>query len=119
MPSGSVTDSHGNTFDAYVKGGKIRLTSVNVPASSGGTTPFHRVLTATNNAVVVRNVPCQLYSLWGVNSSVSGKAFHVKLYNKTTTPNPATDTPLAVFTFAADVAPPLWPFDVGLEFTTG
>jgi hypothetical protein len=60
-------------------------------AATGNTLPFNRVSTASTNAVVIKASGGSIYNFMAIN--VANSHSYVKLYDKATTPNPATDTP--------------------------
>lgn len=61
-------------------------------AQFGGCNTYHVVSLATNNAAVIKSAPGTVYG-WSIGNS-NGSPRYVKLYNKTTTPVPNTDTTL-------------------------
>lgn len=61
-------------------------------ATSGGTSTYHAVSAASNNAANVKSSAGQVYG--GNVFNNAGYTVYVKLYNKATTPAPATDNAL-------------------------
>lgn len=86
----------------------------------GGSVPnvgtFHRVVTTGLNALVIKNSTGILYG-WHMYNAANYPVF-VKLYNQTTVPNPATDTPKQVIPIQAGSAAPFPPED-GISYTVG
>lgn len=60
-------------------------------STSGGTNDFHLVSAASNNATNIKNSAGQVYGyeIYNTNAAVR----FVKLYNKSSAPNPASDSP--------------------------
>lgn len=67
--------------------------SLNTPVANtnGGTNDFHLVSAASNNASNIKNSAGMIYGYEIYNSNAAVR--FVKLYNKASTPNPASDTP--------------------------
>jgi len=61
--------------------------------------PFTLVSAASNNATVVKDYMGTIGSITAVN--ISGTIHYLKFYNMGTTPNPASDTPIAVYPIPA------------------
>lgn len=71
-------------------------TNLNIIAqSSTPYLPFTLVSAASNNATVVKDYMGTIGSITAVN--ISGTIHYLKFYNMGTTPNPASDTPVAVY----------------------
>jgi hypothetical protein len=120
MPNSSATTGvPGQVFDAELIGGKLRQGVVLSTCTSGGVTPYHRVLTADNNAAVVKASLGQLYHAGGGNVTATAATLYLKIYDKSTSPNPAADTPVVVIPIPPDLQPPLWTFPNGMEFANG
>lgn len=64
-----------------------------------GTTPYSALLQNTNNAAVVKASAGRLFSLHIHNRTATDYEFFVKIYDKATTPAPATDTALIKLRF--------------------
>lgn len=60
------------------------------PGTSGGCSVYHKVAAANNNAVTIKGSAGQVYS-WNIFNNTT-YPIYVKLYNETSTPNPAADT---------------------------
>lgn len=121
MPNNQVVTSGGIIFDAEQVGTKFREGVTLTTCTSGGWKPYYTILTASNNAAVVKSGGGQVYAVWGGNYTVAPNVstFFVKLYDKASNPNPATDTPKMVFPFEPN-APNFFPLGAGLDaFTTG
>jgi len=116
MPNNDVVTALGTHFDAELVGGKNRQAVVLTSSTSGGMTPNHFVIANTNNARTVKASPGQLYYL--VISNNYGYGFWVKVYDKASNPNPASDVPKGAFWVPAGLPLPL-AFEGGLEFTLG
>jgi hypothetical protein len=75
--------------------GSINNTGFNAtPATSGGTSAYHAVAAATNNAASVKGTAGQVYG-WSIYNN-AGYPVYVKLYNKATAPAPASDNALLI-----------------------
>lgn len=64
-----------------------------VPSTSGGLTAYSLVSAATANLTAVKAAPGQLYGFAFYNTNPTNFRF-VKVYDKATAPNPATDVPV-------------------------
>lgn len=92
--NGSYADAQ-QAIPVYSTGGTYVI--YENPSTSYGVNLYHKKLSeATNNATVVKNSAALLNSLSGYN--LADYPCRVKLYNKATAPDPATDTPVAVVT---------------------
>lgn len=87
-----------------------------IPATSGGTSSYHKLSASSNNADVIKALPGQYYGMRG--NSVAAYPVYVKLYNKATNPNPAVDTPIRVIEIQAGL-PINDAVEFGLPFTVG
>ncbi len=104
--SGSVTatlvlyshPSFPGTINAIQTGRWALGASVN--SNQNGTTCFRLISANTNNASVIKNSTGQVYGYDIYNSNAAVR--YVKLYNKSSTPNPATDNALLVRTIAVE-----------------
>jgi hypothetical protein len=91
------------------------LETADVAATFGGSTPFHAISAATDNATVVKaSAGC----VYGVNvSNSNGAARYLKLYDKATAPT-AADTPkMTIFLPLTSSINKIFP--VGLQFSVG
>lgn len=59
------------------------------PTTAGGVTDYHAVAAGSNNAAVIKASAGQVYGIQGFNNAAY--PVYVKLYNKATTPAPASD----------------------------
>lgn len=62
--------------------------------------PYTKISTADNNASVVKASLGRLSSLVAINSG--SQIRYLKFYDKTTAPNPATDTPVLIYPIPAN-----------------
>jgi hypothetical protein len=62
------------------------------PRATGGNTPYSRLSANTTNAVSIVGTQTNLLGGWITNTNASPR--YVKLYNKATAPDPASDTPV-------------------------
>lgn len=75
--------------------GSIANTGFNVtPATSGGTSAYHAVAAASNNAASIKGSAGQVYG-WSIFNNAAYPVY-VKLYNKATSPAPGTDNGLLI-----------------------
>lgn len=89
-----VTQPVSGTVTANLSG-SISNTGFNVtPATSGGTSAYHAVAAASNNAAAVKASAGQVYG-WSIYNNATYPVY-VKLYNKATAPAPATDNALLI-----------------------
>jgi hypothetical protein len=86
------------------------------PEALPAATPFNRISDASNNALVVQATPGRVTGGYAINTNAAVR--YLKLYNKATAPDPATDTPVMVIPLPPSVAVPL-KFGAGLGFATG
>jgi hypothetical protein len=91
-------------------------TAVPNAATSGGTTPFHALSAASNNATSVKGSAGQLYSLCISNAISTARFF--KLYDKATAPSPASDTVKRTVQIPGNTTV-IQVFPLGLAFSTG
>jgi hypothetical protein len=78
--------------------GSIANTGFNVtPATSGGTSAYHAVAAASNNAASIKGSAGQVFGCNIYNNAAY--PIYVKLYNKATSPAPATDNGLLIKVF--------------------
>lgn len=83
------------TQPVSIASGSIANTGFNVtPATSGGTSAYHAVAAASNNAASVKGSAGQVYG-WSIYNNAAYPVY-VKLYNKATAPAPATDNALLI-----------------------
>ncbi len=87
-----------------------------VPTTAGGQSTSYLVAGASNNATVAKASAGQVYGV--VVGNVAGAVRYVKLYDKATTPAPASDTPKMVVPVPAGGVVTLT-FDSGVAFGTG
>lgn len=93
--------------------------AVNLKTStSGGSTPFHALSAASNNATSVKASAGQVYGITISNTNAAARFF--KLYNKASAPAPATDNALIVLTIQIPPnATVVHAFPEGMVFSTG
>jgi hypothetical protein len=86
---------------------------------STGTTLQHRLLTNSNNALTISISPARLFGVHVWNDSSS--KFFVKVYNKASTPAPATDSGILLFVFGVQAGThrDISFANIGANFTTG
>lgn len=96
--------------------GAVSLT----PQTSGGLSSTHLVSAATNNATVVKASAGQVYNIQAFNINATSPRY-LKLYNKTTTPAPTTDTSVLIATYLipANGSGVVVEISNGIQFTTG
>lgn len=82
------------------------------PASS-----HHVISISGNNAAVIKNFAGTVYGWTLFNAA--GYKIYVKLYDKATTPNPASDTPKRTIGIQAGMPAPPLDYDGGLTFSSG
>lgn len=94
------------------------------PVTSGGTSSYHKVAAATNNADSIKGSVGQLYGVHVYNNKAT--PVYVKFYDKATAPNPAADTPLLTVGVQAGTERDLsWAFGkafalgIGIAIVTG
>lgn len=89
-----------------------------VPDASGAATDsvFHLISAATNNATSIKGTPGVVTGYEIYNNSAATK--FVKLYNKASAPNPASDTPVITIGLAAN-SPARLTLPHGRYFSTG
>lgn len=96
--SGTVTANQGGTWT--VQPGNTANTTAwlvqDVAGTSGGSTLFHVISAATNNATSLKSSAGMLYG--GSISNTNASPRYVKFYNKATAPAPATDNALILWT---------------------
>jgi hypothetical protein len=95
-------------------------TNLNIIAqSSTPYLPFTLVSAATDNSTVVKGTMGTIGNITAIN--VSGTIHYLKFYNKDTAPNPALDTPIAVYPIPASTsgAGLTVNFPSGLRFSKG
>ena len=120
MANDTATSSSGPVvFDAETVGIKKRLAQVLNTCTEGGETPFHLVLSNTTNSTVVKSTKGQLYRITGFNKSAGAVPFHLKIYDKATAANPASDVPKIVYTFPPDLSTPPLIVPHGVAFANG
>jgi hypothetical protein len=107
-----------NIESEIISGSGHKTSACLVPGTTGGVTPNHYVLAATNNARTLKGSPGQLYYLIPSNKTVGGYDFWVKVYDKASNPNPASDVPKIAVLVPAGLSQPLM-FENGIEFTLG
>lgn len=71
------------------------------PAVSGGTSDYHKVAAAGNNAVSIKASAGQVYGIHGFNNAAY--PVYIKLYDKASAPAPTTDTVLRTIAVQAGV----------------
>jgi hypothetical protein len=88
---------------------------INVPGAASGSTPFHAISTASDNATVIKaSAGC----LYGVNvSNSNGAARYLKLYDKATAPTIADTPKMTIYLPATGSINKVFP--VGLQFLAG
>lgn len=88
-----------------------------LPSTNGGMKAYRRLSTADTNAAVIKNSAGQLYgvALYNVGAAIR----YVKLYNKATTPNPASDIPVKTFMLPATNGKVEITWGDGVEFNLG
>jgi len=125
--SWSVTANAGTNLNtstlALESGGNLATIATNTgnigkTQTSGGSTPFHALSAASNNATSVKASAGQLYGVTISNTNAAARFF--KLYNKASAPAPATDNALIVLTvqIPANSIVSL-AFPEGMAFSTG
>lgn len=75
---------------------------LNISNASNMFLPFTLVSAASNNATVVKDYMGTIGNITAIN--VTTTVHFIKFYNQGTTPNPATDVPVAVFPIPADTS---------------
>ena len=90
-----------------------------IPATAGGLSMTHLVSANSNNATVVKNSAGQVYGIEVFN--VNAAARYLKLYDKATAPNPASDTPVKTILIPGSTsgAGVVTSFTNGLAFSNG
>lgn len=84
--------------------------------TSGGCSNYHKKATADTNTAVIKNAAGQVYGLQVFNFKAA--TIYVKLYDKATTPNLASDVPVAVYPFFQIWMQPM-ELSKGIQFTNG
>lgn len=87
-----------------------------VASTSGGSTPFHVLSAASNNATTVKSSPGQIYGITISNAVSTARWF--KLYDKASAPSPATDTVKQTYQILGNSVIAL-AFPEGMQFLTG
>lgn len=81
-----------NSSPVVLASDQSNIPSTQRPSTSGGTLIYRAVAAATNNAAAIKASAGQVYG-WEIYNAAAA-ARYVKLYNKATTPAPATDNAL-------------------------
>lgn len=92
-PTTGQVVSHNGTFKQYNGSGWDALTLL--AQTSGGATPYTYLSLASNNLNFVKASPGQIYSIQVFNNSATLAAY-LKIYDKTSAPVVASDTPKKV-----------------------
>lgn len=87
-----------------------------VPTAGSGLTPYSRIATGDNNLVSVKGTAATIVSCLAQNPSAT--AFYLKIYNKSTAPVIATDTPVYRLFVPANGQAEL-PLGTGSRLSTG
>lgn len=87
-----------------------------VTSTSGGSTPFHALSAASNNATNVKPSPGQIYGITISNAVSTARWF--KLYDKASAPAPASDTPKQSYQIPGNSLVTL-AFPEGMSFKNG
>lgn len=85
--------------------------------TTGGSTPYHLISAATNNAQSVKATAGILYSYSAFNTSASLR--YLKFYDKASAPSPASDTPILVIMLPPNNGGVVKSFPVGVQCSSG
>lgn len=117
--SGNVIGSTGNALDVNIKTPNPVPVSGSFafgPQTSGGTSDYHKISAASNNADTIKASAGQVYGVSVFNNAQY--PVYVKLYNKASAPAPASDTPIRTIGVQAGVCRDV-PIFYGLACATG
>jgi len=103
--------SYSGNADALAQLLRVVKTTGAEGSKTVGSLNYHRISTADNNAQSVSAFATDVQSLECGN--LAAYAIQVKLYNKASAPNPASDTAVRTFVFQAEM-PRYIPFNGGL-----